>query len=133
MNRIISTLILTILMANNSFSQEKMHSEREVKKGMIITGACLFGTPWLISVVVASQTGSSYLPIPIVGPFITNSNETPESSEGFIVAMGLSAAETTGIILVTLGIIGKKKNSKHAMIYPVIKRNKYGLRLKMDL
>ena len=62
-----------------------------------------------------------------------NAKETPNSSEGLIVAIGISAAEAIGITLVTVGLIGKKKNNKQEIIYPIINKNEYGLGLEIDL
>jgi hypothetical protein len=127
-------VIILMLTVNVSFAQEKDASEREINKGCIIAGSCLFGTIWLACILTATQDASAgALVIPLVGPFITNAKETPNSSEGLIVAIGISAAEAIGITLVTVGLIGKKKNSKKEIIYPIINKNEYGFGLKIDL
>ena len=135
-NKLLSTLIAILLAVNVSFAQEKDASEREINKVDIIAGSCLFGTVWLACILAVSQdasAGAGALVIPIVGPFITNAKETPNSSEGLIVALGISAAEAIGITLVTVGLIGKKKNNKQEIIYPIINKNEYGLGFKTDL
>jgi hypothetical protein len=135
MIRLISFLVALILSVNSVFGQE-ITQKREINKGNLISGICLFLTPELICAFVTTEDhnpAALYLPIPIVGPFITNSIETPGSSEGIIVAIGISTAEAIGITLITLGIIGKKKINKQAMIYPIINKNEYGIKLKVDL
>ena len=96
----------------------------------------MFLTPELLCILVSvldKNSAASYLPIPIAGPFITNAKETPESSKGLIVAIGLSAAEAIGITLFTVGLIGKKKMPNQAMIYPIVNKNEYGFKLKVNL
>jgi hypothetical protein len=133
MMKLISFLGIVLLSVNIASAQE-MALKREVNKGNVITGACLFGIPWLICVAVALEAGhsASYLPVPIVGPFITNAKDNP-SSEGLIVAIGISTAEAIGATLITLGIIGSKKYVGRAMLYPIINNHEYGLALKLHL
>jgi hypothetical protein len=135
MKKLIFSLISVMLAINVSFSQEQKFADREFGEGKIITGSCLFATPWLVCVLKATggDKGTGYLAIPIVGPFITNSIQTPSSSEGLIVAYCISIAEAAGIGLVTWGIIGKKRPPPTTMIFPVFNKNGIGLKMKMDL
>ena len=134
MTRLIVLLSVVIISVNSTFAQEAS-PQREVSKGTVITGVCLFLTPEMICIAVAAIEGNdaSYLPIPLVGPFITNAKDTPNSTEGLLVALGLSTAEAIGITLFTVGMIGKKKNTSHVMVYPIIHQNGCGLKLKVNL
>jgi hypothetical protein len=119
--------------AHHVLAQEEA-PKREISKGMVITGLCLFLTPEAICIAVAAlDKDASALPIPLVGPFITNANETPNSTEGLTVALCLSAAEAAGIALFTVGLIGKKSRTREIIAYPIIRQNGYGLKLKVNL
>jgi hypothetical protein len=134
MIRIISFLSILIISVNISFGQELVQ-KREINKGNILLGACLFLIPEAACIAVAtldSKSSSAYLPIPIAGPFIATALDRP-STEGLIVAFGIGMVETIGITLFTVGTVGKKKIYEQAMIYPVIRKNGYGLKLKVNL
>jgi hypothetical protein len=135
MIRVFSLLCIMVLSVNISFGQE-IEQKREIRKGTVISGTCLFLTTETICVatsIAEGSAGASYLAIPLVGPFITNAKETTRSSEGLIVAIGISTAEAIGITLFTLGLVGKKKINNQAMIYPTINKTEYGLKLIMNL
>lgn len=125
--------IIILLLANYTFSQDSITPEREMQKGSIITGTCLFGTTWLICLMVATD-GAGTLAVPVIGPFITEGMEGDNpSSPGFFVSLGLSSAEIIGIALITRGIIGKKRNHNQVLIYPHINKNEYGLKVKFNI
>lgn len=48
------------------------HVETQIRKGLVIAGACVFGATYLLTVVVAAEAGkgAEILYVPVVGPFV---------------------------------------------------------------
>ena len=110
------------------------YETREIKKGNIISGTCLFGTVYLACILTAIDGESGTLLIPVIGPFITEGMEGDNpSSPGFYVSLGISRAEAIGIALITTGIIGKKVRNSNVSIFPLFNKDRVGLKLKMNI
>jgi hypothetical protein len=86
------------------------HPETRAKKGLVITGAVLFGVVYLLSTLVASVDDNSYdgnrysaLWIPIIGPFIQlGSNGNASGDNETLVLDGL--AQAAGVTMLVLGL-----------------------------
>jgi hypothetical protein len=129
--------IFCLLVTSNVFSQDQLNEEREIGKGSIITGTCLFLTPWLACLAVAAgDPNAAPLMVPVLGPYLADKSEMQSdnpSSGGFYVSLGICLAEAIGITLVTVGIIGKRVDSQQALIYPTIRKGELGLRVRANI
>jgi hypothetical protein len=129
--------ILCLLAISNVFSQDHLNEERLIGKGSIITGTCLFLTPWVSCLAVAAgDPNAAPLMVPVLGPYLADKSEMQSdnpSSGGFYVSLGISLAEAIGITLVTVGIIGKKVDTQQTLIYPTIKKGELGLRVRVNI
>jgi hypothetical protein len=86
------------------------HPEARAKKGLVITGAVLFGVLYLLSTLVAAANDDSYnenrysaLWIPVVGPFIQLGSSTNASGDDQIFVLD-GLAQTAGVTMLVLGL-----------------------------
>jgi hypothetical protein len=86
------------------------HPETRARKGLVITGAVLFGVLYLLSTLIAAANDDSYnnnrysaLWIPVVGPFIQlgSSSNVSDDNQMFVLD-GL--AQTAGVTMLVLGL-----------------------------
>jgi len=86
------------------------HPETRARKGLVITGAVLFGVLYLLSTLVASANDSSYdgnhysaLWIPVAGPFIqAGATNNASGDREMFVLDGL--AQAAGVTMLVLGL-----------------------------
>jgi len=89
------------------------HRETRVRKGMVISGAIVFGVPYLYSALIAavgsdiaSSTGESNkvgaLAVPVLGPFI-EMGETGSSTANFMLAID-GVAQAAGAFMFIYGL-----------------------------
>jgi hypothetical protein len=128
----IQILVITIVLAG--FAAASSQTSRTPRKGTIISGACLFGTSWAISAFAgiatalsssSSDASKAYLNIiPIAGPLIFwASDNAPWSFPYVLVPIGLTAAQSIGIVLIVKGVYG----TRSVMIQPTLIRKGGGL------
>ena len=87
------------------------HPETRARKGLVITGAVLFGVLYLLSTLVASENSSSYdgserytaLWIPVVGPFIQMGRSTNANGDAQMFFLD-GVAQTAGVTMLVLGL-----------------------------
>ncbi len=86
------------------------HPEARARKGLVITGAVLFGVLYLLSTLVAAANDNSYdnnrdsaLWIPVVGPFIQLGSSTNVSGDNEIFVLD-GLAQTAGVTMLVLGL-----------------------------
>jgi hypothetical protein len=99
------------------------HLDTQPRKGLVVTGAVLFGGMYVISASVAGSSkhdGDSYLFVPVIGPFIDMSTrgstncassaicDTSESSTRFLLTLD-ALTQLTGATLLTIGLASPKK------------------------
>ncbi len=99
------------------------HNSSGPSKGNIITGACLFGVPYCLSIIVGSLIStneynngfSSYFYIPVIGPLLVyfNDNHSSDSDtpEGLLCA-GWTTAQSIGVFLLIKGIAGQEREHR---------------------
>jgi hypothetical protein len=125
------TCVFIILQSNSIQSQVQDQSFiRQPQKGSIITGACLIAVPTLIAIIGSSREGYGYERIiPVSGPLIYAGLEQASTPEIFG-HIGLSLAETIGMVLVIRGFIGKKIP---VSVSPQFLRNGFGCRVSFAI
>jgi len=86
------------------------HPEARARKGLVISGAVLFGVTYLLSTLVASANDNSYdgnrytaLWIPVVGPFMQLGSSTNASGDDQIFVLD-GLAQAAGITMLVLGL-----------------------------
>jgi hypothetical protein len=86
------------------------HPEPRARKGLVITGAVLFGVLYLLSTLVATANDDSYnqnrysaLWIPVIGPFIQLGSSTNVSGDNQIFVLD-GLAQTAGVTMLVLGL-----------------------------
>jgi hypothetical protein len=86
------------------------HPETRARKGLVITGAVLFGVLYLLSTLIASANDSSYdgnrytaLWIPVAGPFIQAGASNNASGDREIFVLD-GVAQAAGVTMLVLGL-----------------------------
>jgi hypothetical protein len=124
--------ILVLILVSVGFAGTSNQTSRVPRKGTVVSGACLLGTSWAISAFAGIATASSssaasnaYLSvIPIAGPLIFwASDKAPWSFPYVLVPIGLTAAQSIGIVLIVKGAYG----TRSVCIQPTLTRRGGGL------
>ena len=92
------------------------------RTGLVISGACLFGTSYGLALVLAPILASSHnemdkkvsnvLWIPFAGPIAADAVDGINEPAITLVCVFWSIAEVTGAILLTTGLVGKKSSEQ---------------------
>ncbi len=106
----IKVIILLLICCNLVLSQSELSSEREPKKGTIITGSCLFAHWYATCLIVGGIEGDMSIAIPFVGPYILDHRQG-SSTPGTIMATAICLTELASISMIIRGIIGKPKTT----------------------
>jgi hypothetical protein len=87
------------------------HVEERRRKGLIIGGAIMTGTVWMVTGIVSAldrrRDVKTYGPIPIVGPFIVAGTGALKDNE-LAIFVGSGLLQLGGVVMLTLGIVTKK-------------------------
>jgi hypothetical protein len=119
------------------------HAEEHARKGLVIGGAVLFGSMYLLSALVAAVDSDAYqgqsnpaaaLWVPAVGPFIQMGNTGSATAGVFLAIDGL--AQIGGIAMFTIGLADPKTEmvrndlgSIHVKLAPIIASGHEGMGL----
>ncbi len=112
------------------------HEESHARLGLVITGACLFGTFYLftsMAAAISNDEGSSVnaLYVPVFGPFI-QAGETSTSTGAFFLALD-GLVQAGGVTMFALGLAMPKKElvrndlGVQWSLKPMIGRNQTGM------
>jgi len=127
-----------------AFAHPAVGRSREIQKGTTITGACLFGTSWGMSIIAGAMVASEASPdergkimtvgIPVAGPIIFSSmyGSADDGEDVLIWAayLGVTAAQATGLYLLVRGIVGDLPHSEKISLSAFRKGSACGVRLK---
>lgn len=112
---------------------------RVVRKGMAISGGCLFGISYGLALIVTpilassehamDQRVSEVLWIPFAGPIVADVVDGIEEPAFTFVCVSWSLAETIGAILLIRGLVGDKHKKQwedgRFKIYPKLAQGRY--------
>jgi len=132
----------------NSGAVNSAKPVRVKRTGLVVSGACLFGTSYglalILSPILASSPHtmdkkvSNVLWIPFAGPIAADVVDGMDEPAFTLVCAFWSIAEVTGAILLTAGLVGKKSSeqttSSRLSFHPMLAQGKYpGFKMSLAL